>query len=147
MTIDDFQAQLDRALPPGVQRTLQIQIVAPDSGPYATFTVGEETWRLTYDPTRQHWQLHAPRTGVPLLFLAEELTQSLLVLRAYRMSQLDDEVRTIRSHLTTVLTLRGEQGQEIVLSPQAALNLLDLLIVSEPDLKQLVQEHGREEGA
>jgi hypothetical protein len=72
-----------------------------------------------------------------------ELTPSLLVLRAYRLSQQDYTARTtVQVHLRTVFTLGGMDGQEIVLSAQAALELLDLLTVSEPELQQLIRGAG-----
>lgn len=140
MNRDEFQAQLDQAIPPGVQRALHIEITDSPGEPQAVFPVGSETWRLTFAASREHWQLHAPGTGVPLWFLTEELLGSLMVLRTYRISQLDHAARTtIAAQLTSVLTLRGEAGQELRLSPQAALELLDLLTVSQPALKQLIR--------
>ena len=143
MHIDDFQTQLDQAIQPPIQLALRLTIADTTAGPQAVFAVGGETWRLTYDARTQRWQLHAPATGVPMWFQTNELMQSLLVLRAYRMSQLDYAARTtIDAQLTTALTLRGEDGQQIALSPKAALELLDLLTVSEPELKQLMRGAG-----
>lgn len=142
MDTNDFTAQLNQAIQPGIQRVLGLTIEDTEAGAQAVFLVGNESWQLTHEAQTQRWQLHTPATGVPIWFSADELMQSLLVLRAYRLSQLDYTARTtVQAQLTaTALTLRGEDGQEIALSPKAALELLDLLIVSEPELKQILRD-------
>ena len=143
MNIDEFTRQLDEALNPSIQRSLQIQTKHTEAGPRAVFEVSGESWALTFAATRQLWQVHAPYTSVPLWFLVEELMQSLLVLRTYRLSQIAyEETQVIRAQLNQVLTVRGDDGQAVTLSPRAALDLLDLLTVSGPELRQLVQRTG-----
>jgi hypothetical protein len=143
MDTTDFQTQLDQALNPSIQRALQLQIKNAEAGPRAVFEVSGESWALTFEATCQRWQVHAPCTNVPLWFLTEELMQSLLVLRTYRLSQVAyAHTQVIRVHLDDVLTVRGDDGQAVTLSPRAAIELLDVLTVSEPALRQLVQGAG-----
>lgn len=145
MDMKDFKAQLDQAITSGFQRVLGLRIEDTVAGPRAVVRVGREAWQLTADE-QQRWQLHAPGTGFPIWLSAGEVQESLLVLRAYRLSQLDYAERTtVQVHLTTALTLPDVAGHPIILSAEAALELLDLLTVSEHELKHLIR--GAEEGA
>lgn len=142
MDTTTFKTQLDQAISPGIQRVLGLRIEDTEAGPRAVFRVGREAWQLTA-ADRQRWHLHAPDTGLPIWLITDELMPSLLVLRAYRLSQLDYAARTtVQVHLTTAFTVGDAVGQQIVLSAKAALELLDLLTVSEPELQQLIRGAG-----
>ncbi|HEY0739289.1 MAG TPA: hypothetical protein VGD69_30485 [Herpetosiphonaceae bacterium] len=145
MDTTDFKAQLDQAITSGFQRVLGLAIEDSAAGPRAVLRVGQEAWQLTADD-QQRWQLHAPATGFPIWLSAGEVQASLLVLRAYRISQLDYAERTtVQIHLRTRLTLPDAAGQPLVLSAQAALELFDLLTVSYDELQLLL--HDAQEGA
>lgn len=145
MDTTDFKAQLDQAIQPGIQRVLGLTIEDSAAGPRAVIRVGREAWQLTADD-QQRWQLHAPATGFPIWLSAREVQESLLVLRTYRISQLDYAERTtVQIHLRTRLTLPDAAGHPLVLSAHAALELLDLLTMSHDELKHLL--HDAEEGA
>jgi hypothetical protein len=144
MEMTDFQMQLDQALDPSLQRTLHMTLEDTEAGPHAVFTVSGESWAITYADARHCWQVHAPNASIPLWFSSHELMPSLLVLRAYRLSQLDHEQRqAIRAQLDQqAFTVRGDDGQAVTLSPQAALELLDVLTVCAPKRQQLVRGAG-----